>query len=131
MSKPLPQSTRVPLAGFRAVRSADPDQIVETTLVLRRARKLTDDEVLKFSSQPPSERKYLAPEQLADHGANPEDITKVAEFAHEHGLAVVEQNPAARTIKLSGTVTALQKAFGVDLKIYEDEAGRNPPARRA
>src|ERR1051326_1480843 len=123
MSKPLPQSTRIPLAGFRAVRSADPDQIVETTLVLRRASKLTDEEVLQLSSQPPSERQYLTPDQLSGYGAQPEDIAKVSEFAHEHGLAVVDQNPAARTVKLSGTVTALQKAFGVDLKIYEDQTG--------
>ena len=124
MSKPLSQSTRAPLAGFRAVRSADPDQIVETTLVLRRASKLTDEEVLQLSSQPPSERKYLTADQLSGYGAQPGDIAKVVEFAHEHGLAVVDQNPAARTIKLSGTVTALQKAFGVDLKIYEDESGK-------
>ncbi|HEY2116447.1 MAG TPA: S53 family peptidase [Candidatus Angelobacter sp.] len=123
MSKPLSQSTRVPLAGFRAIRSADPDQIVEITLVLRRTSKLTDDEVLRLSSQPPSERKYLTPDQLADYGSQPEDITKVTDFAHEHGLAVVDQNLSARTIKLSGTVKALQKAFGVDLKIYEDETG--------
>src|SRR3954463_9345691 len=123
MSKPLSQSTRVPLAGFRAVRSADPDQIVETTLVLRRTSELTDDEVLQLSSQPPSERKYYTLDKLADYGAKPEDMAKVAEFAHEHGLAVVDQNPAARTIKLSGTVKALQKAFGVDLKIYEDKSG--------
>jgi len=123
MSKPLSQSTRVPLAGFRAVRSADPDQIVETTLVLRRASTLTDDEVLQLSSQPPSERKYLTSEQLAGYGSQTEDIAKVVEFAHEHGLAVVDQNPTARTVKLSGTVKALQKAFGVDLKIYEDATG--------
>jgi kumamolisin len=123
MSKPLSQSTRVPLAGFRAVRSADPDQIVETTLVLRRTSTLTDDEVLQLSSQPPSERKYFTQDQLAAYGTNPEDIAKVTEFAHEHGLAVVDQNLTGRTVKLSGTVKALQKAFGVDLKIYEDATG--------
>jgi len=123
MSKPLSQSTRVPLAGFRAVRSADPDQIVETTLVLRRTSTLTDDEVLQLSSQPPSERKYFTQDELAAYGTNPEDIAKVTEFAHEHGLAVVDQNPTGRTVKLSGTVKALQKAFGVDLKIYEDATG--------
>jgi len=123
MSKPLSQSTRVPLAGFRAVRSADPDQIVETTLVLRRTSTLTDDEVLQLSSQAPSERKYFTLDKLAAYGTKPEDMAKVVEFAHEHGLAVVDQNPTARTVKLSGTVKALQKAFGVDLKIYEDATG--------
>src|SRR6202012_4767622 len=52
-----------------------------------------------------------------------EDVAKVIEFAHACGLAVVEQNLSARTIKLSGTVAAMQKAFGVDLKVYEDATG--------
>jgi kumamolisin len=124
MSKPLPHSTRVPVPGFRAVRSADPDQIVETTLVLRRASKVSDEDIIKMGSEPLADRKYLTNEQLAkSHGALPEDAAKVTAFAHTNGLAVVEQNLAARTIKLSGTVTAVQKAFGVDLKVYEDATG--------
>jgi kumamolisin len=124
MSKPLPHSTRLPVAGFRAVRSADPDQVVETTLVLRRASNVSDEDVIKMAGKPPSEREYWTNDQLAkSHGAQPEDVDKVIDFAHAHGLAVVDQNLAARTIKLSGTVTAVQKAFGVDLKIYQDESG--------
>lgn len=124
MSKPLPNSTRLPLAGFKAVRSADPDQIVETTLVLRRASAISDEDVMKLGAQPISERKYLTREQLASHNAaRPEDIAKIVQFAHENGLAVVAENPAARTVKLSGTVSALQKAFGVELKIYQDKTG--------
>ncbi len=124
MSKPLPLSTRLPVAGFRAVRSANPDQVVETTLVLRRTSQVSDEDVIKMASEPLADRKYITSDQLAkSHGAKPEDVAKVIEFAHANGLAVVEQNPAARTVKLSGTVTALQKAFGVDLKIYEDATG--------
>src|SRR5450432_3280631 len=124
MSKPILHSTRVPVAGFRAVRSADPDQIVETTLVLRRASKVSDEDVIKMAAQIPSERKYLTADQLTkSHGAQPDDITKVIDFAHANGLAVVEQSLAARIVKLCGTVTAVQKAFGVDLKVYQDATG--------
>ena len=123
MSKPLAHSTRVPVPGFRAVRSADPDQVVETTLVLRRATEVSDEDVIKMGAQPPSERKYLTTETLAKmHGAKPEDVAIVIDFAHNNGLAVVEENLAGRTIKLSGPVSAMQKAFGVDLKIYENES---------
>ena len=125
MSKVLPNSTRVPVAGFRAVRSADPDQIVETTLVLRRANQVSDEDVIKMASRPLADRKYVTNQQLAEsHGANAEDVAKVIEFAHANGLAVVEENPAARIVKLSGTVTALQKAFSVDLRVYEDATGK-------
>ena len=124
MSKPLPNSTRVPVAGFRAVRSADPDQVVETTLVLRRATKVSDEDIIKMASEPLTARKYLTNDQLAkSHGALPEDITKVIDFAHVHGLAVVDQNLAARTVKLSGTVAAMQEAFGVNLQVYQDATG--------
>jgi kumamolisin len=124
MSKPLPHSTRVPVAGFRAVRSADPDQVVETTLVLRRATKVSDEDVIKMASEPLADRKYWTNDQLAkSHGALPEDVTRVIDFAHVHGLAVVDQNLAARTVKLSGTVAALQEAFGVNLQIYQDASG--------
>jgi kumamolisin len=124
MSKPLPNSTRIPVPGFRAVRSADPDQVVEITLVLCRATKVSDEDVIKMSSEPVSNRKYWTHEQLTkSHGASPADVAKVTEFAHASDLAVVEENLSARTVKLSGTVTALQKAFGVDLKIYQNANG--------
>src|SRR5258708_19733356 len=77
-----------------------------------------------MATEPLADRKSITSDQLAkSHGANTEDVAKVIEFAHANGLAVVEQNPAARTVKLSGTVTARQKAFGMDLKIYEDATG--------
>jgi kumamolisin len=124
MSKPLPHSARVPVRGYRVVRSADPDQIIETTLVLRRVSQISDEDVIKMSLEPLSKRKYLTNDELAKrYGASPSDVDKVIEFANANGLAMVAQNLAARTVKLSGTVTAVQKAFGVDLKIYQNAAG--------
>src|SRR5262249_40887865 len=86
---------------------------------------ISDEEVLKLGQMVPTERTYKTPEQLAAmHGASSEDIEKVIEFAHQHELAVVSQSQAGRTVKLAGTVAALQKSFGVDLKIYEDATGK-------
>jgi kumamolisin len=124
-SKALPKSVRTPLPGFRAVRTADPDQVVEVTMILRRQKAVSDEEIFKLSQTAPTQRTYKTPEELATlHGASAEDIEKVIEFAHEHGLAVVSQSAAGRTVKLSGTVAALQKAFSVDLKIYQDASGK-------
>jgi kumamolisin len=123
-SKALPKSVRTPLPGFRAVRTADPDQVVEVTMILRRQKPISDEEVFKLSQMAPTQRNYKTPEQLATmHGASTNDIEKVVSFAHEQGLAVVSQSVAGRTVKLSGTVAALQKAFGVDLKVYQDATG--------
>jgi kumamolisin len=57
------------------------------------------------------------------HGSDPAAVKLVRNFAQEFGLTVARDTPApeCRTIKLSGTVNAMQKAFGVTLlhKIHE------------
>jgi kumamolisin len=52
-----------------------------------------------------------------NHGADPNAIKLVRAFAKEFGLAVAPDTPGPerRTIKLIGTVAAMQKAFGVTL----------------
>jgi kumamolisin len=52
-----------------------------------------------------------------NHGADPDAVKLVRAFAKEFGLAVTPDTPGPerRTIKLSGTVAAMQKAFGVTL----------------
>jgi kumamolisin len=51
------------------------------------------------------------------HAADPAAVTLVRAFAKEFGLTVEKgtPKPERRTVKLSGTVTAMQKAFGVTL----------------
>jgi kumamolisin len=48
----------------------------------------------------------------------------VEEFAHEHQLAVVESDPARRSVMLSGTVSAFSRAFDVELKQVERDGTR-------
>jgi len=51
------------------------------------------------------------------HGADPDSVKLVRAFAKQYGLAVEPDTPGPerRTIKLSGTVAAMQKAFGTTL----------------
>jgi kumamolisin len=51
------------------------------------------------------------------HGADPTAVKLVRAFAKEYGLTVAPDTPGPerRTIKLNGTVAAMQKAFGVTL----------------
>lgn len=124
MRKPLPRSTRTPKPGFHATQACNPDQVVQVTLVLRRVSPLTDQDVMSLASQPVRSRKYLTPDELAKrYGASLRDLDQVIAFAHENGLAVVDHNLVSRTVRLSGTVAALQNAFGVDLKIYQNAEG--------
>jgi kumamolisin len=51
------------------------------------------------------------------HGADPKAVQLVRTFARQYGLAVAAdpQSLACRTIKLTGTIAAMQSAFGVTL----------------
>jgi kumamolisin len=59
------------------------------------------------------------------HGADPGDLDKVRKFAQESHLSIHENGTelARRTVVLSGTVSALEKAFGVELKEYSHSRG--------
>jgi kumamolisin len=58
------------------------------------------------------------------HGADPDSIARIESFAREHKLTVKEKSAARRTVILSGTVTAMNEAFGVELKEYQHPNGR-------
>ena len=75
-------------------------------------------------AQPLEQRKLLTRDQLEkQHGADPASIRQIKAFAREHGLSVVEASAARRTVVLSGTVSAMNAAFGVELKQFEHPNG--------
>ena len=67
----------------------------------------------------------LSREEFANrHGANPESLQKVQEFAQEFGLTVEPgQQIGPCTVRLSGTVADIEKAFGVSLETQTLKAG--------
>jgi len=105
----LPGSGREPLPGSTRLRRADPGERVEVTVVLRRRGRL-----------PAPGGEPLHPHQLeALAGADPADIDRAESFAREHGLEVVDASPARRSVVLSGTVAAMEAAFGTELWVSE------------
>lgn len=123
---PVQGSERTPLQGAQMVSKVDPDERIEVTVLVRRpqsAKGLTSM-IEDISSRKPQERKYLSREEFAaSQGSAPEDLEKVKEFALTNNLDVVEVNPAQRSVKLSGTASALSTAFGVDLAYYKYPGG--------
>jgi len=55
--------------------------------------------------------------------ADPKDLTAVARFACEYGLTIVDENAAARTVHVRGTIAHLQNAFGVQLERVANASG--------
>jgi kumamolisin len=99
----------------------DPNQEAEVTVHL--ISKMPENEIKELindvSLKPPSERKYLTHEELAElRGATPENVGRVVEFAKHYSLAVVNQDAPSRTMTLKGKLADLEKAFGVELQNY-------------
>jgi kumamolisin len=122
---PLAGSERTPLEGAREVGPADPNEIVDVTIRLRsRSGKKPFVDAGEFS-KPIESRKILSREEFEkQYGADPASVATVESFARENGLTVKETSAARRTVILSGTVAAMNKAFGVELKQYEHPGGR-------
>jgi kumamolisin len=122
---PLAGSERTPLEGAWEVGPAGPNEIVEVTIRLRsRSGNKPFWDAGEFS-KPIESRKILSREEFEkQYGADPASIAMVESFARENGLTVKETSAARRTVILSGTVAAMNKAFGVELKQYEHPGGQ-------
>ncbi len=107
---PLPASHKTAPAGAKLAVKISPDERLEVTVRLRRKPGAGTPE--------PGEVPLTREEFCANYGADPGDIEKVEEFANEHGLDVVRSSLAERSVRLSGTVKAMQAAFGVRLRAY-------------
>lgn len=99
--------------------AADPNQQIMATVVLQRRASAANlgQELLAGVAQP------ISREDAAEIGADPEEMAAVREFAAQNGLKVVDENPAARTIRLEGTVQEMDAAFGVNIARFENPQG--------
>lgn len=124
--KPISGSERSPVKNARAVGTPDPNEVVEVTVVLRSKGVGTQtSSIREINTQPLKERKYLSREELTAASAlNQDDLAKIEEFAHEHGLTIVKVSPESSSISLSGTVTELSEAFGTKLSLYDSPTGK-------
>jgi len=106
---PLAGSERKPVPAARALGPVAAEEPVRATVVLRRRGAEPDV----------AGRQHSREEFGVLHGAAPEDIETLEDFAHEHGLTVEERNAGSRSLMLSGPAEAMQKAFGTMLSAYE------------
>ena len=97
-----------PLAG---------DERVSATIYLRRdPAAAAPPSAIEQARLPPAARTYLTREQAARiYGAAPAEISEVAAFAAGHDLEVIEQSAPRRSVRVAGSATAMNRAFGVSL----------------
>jgi kumamolisin len=94
----------------------DPEQRIEVSLLVRPRRPL--GELMAALDQTPAGqlRPVLSREAYAaSFGADPADLARVARFAREHELEVVQSDAARRTVVLGGPASVVGQTFGVTL----------------
>lgn len=117
---PLPGSERKVAQGATVIGNCDPAERIEVFVMLRRQQQAQFDALMKRIEAGDASVKPLSREALAqDYGAAPADIAKVRAFAAAHGLTVAREDPAARSVLLSGTIAQFQSAFEVKLERYQ------------
>ncbi len=122
--KAIAGSERAPLKGATEIGPANPNEKLDVTIRLRsRAGKKPIVSADAFT-KPIANRTILSRKEFEQtHGADPESIARVEAFAREHKLTVKEKSAARRTVILTGTVAAMDQAFGVQLKEYQHPSG--------
>jgi kumamolisin len=120
----LKGSSRAALPGGQDVGPADPKQQIQVSVLLRRGSASGKfPSVEKIGVALPRDRKYLTREDFAKaYGASAADLEKIRAFAAEYKLKVASEDRASRTVKLSGTVEAFNKAFGASLRHYQHKS---------
>jgi kumamolisin len=119
----LKGSERLAMPGARVLAPADASERLEVTvLVRRRACEALRARAAQLSAGDTSAA-YLSREEFAArHGADAADLAAVRAFAAAHGLAVVLEHAARRTVMLSGTVAQFNAAFNVQLQRMQHDS---------
>ncbi len=117
----LPGSERRVLRNATRGTAIDSDERFEVTVRLRRNKALPQSYSQRApgKSPPPMTRG----EYVANHGASEADLAAVAKFASDYGLVVTQSSKAQRSVVLSGTAGAFQKAFDTELHHYVHDSG--------
>jgi kumamolisin len=105
----LTGSEKAPLSAATSEKPARPSSVFTVSVVVRRKNPLNTKRL--------GLDRLTRTQYRQQHAADPAAIALVRAFAKEFGLTVEKgtPKPERRTIKLTGTVTAMQKAFGVTL----------------
>src|SRR6266705_624553 len=123
---PLPGSTHETLATARAAGPIDTSEVSSITI---RTRPATDPEdlekkVAEIYAKPLAERTYMSREELeSSHGAHPDDLDAIEQYAQQHNLVVSHRSEAERTLVLTGKLADLLRAFPADVSLVHHATG--------
>lgn len=112
----LPGSQRAKALGAVALQQADASTEIDVTVKLKRKAPLPEID--------PDRPQILTAAQVAqDYGASQEQMDLAARAFEGYGLKVIDADLGSRSLRLSGTVGAVETAFGTKLFDFETDAG--------
>ena len=101
--------------------AADPNEVMQTTIVLR--PRPSSAGVESLASLVARGGRITRAEYEARYGADPADVQTVLAFASQFGLALTRVDLGARTLTLTGKSSDFSNAFKVQLEKYEHPGG--------
>jgi len=121
----LPGSQRFPSRGARRLGVASPDAEIDVTVLLRRPSTVRPPPTLEeLAAVAYGARPRLSREEFgARHGADPDDVHRLREFAHARGLRLSHSHRPARAVHLAGRTADVARAFGTSLFRYVTPSG--------
>ncbi|QCP52773.1 hypothetical protein FAZ95_26935 [Trinickia violacea] len=115
----IPHSEHKLAPGAAPIGAASPDTTLLVSIRVRSQQDSLPAGAGAMSTTPPRARHYLSREAFAErYGASEADLERVKAYATAQGLTIMESSPARRTVVVSGTVAAINKAFSVELQQY-------------
>jgi kumamolisin len=112
--------SRRPAPTDERIGAPAPSERIEVTIHLRG----------EATPRPLAARTHVTRQEFSRRfGARQPDVTAVRRFARSSSLEVTTVDRAMRTVRLAGTVEAMQRAFDVELGSYRDVAGTTYRAR--
>jgi kumamolisin len=115
----LKGSERTAMRDAKVLAPADPAERLEVSMILRRRALAAMRARVAVLATGDRSAGFLSREEFAQqHGAAASDLAAVRKFAAVHGLSVVEEHAARRTVILSGTVALFDAAFSVQLQQF-------------
>ena len=114
----IPGTERVAPAGAAERGAPNPNERTTVTIVVR-ARTSSKHKAAELAKLAPAQRSYVSREDFAKtYGADPDDVAAVERFALDAGLLILEADLARRAVVVEGTLGALSKAFGADVRMF-------------
>ena len=122
----VPDSELTHVTGARLAGQVNPKEVAEVILFVRAAQSSQDIEggAHNLGRLRVRDRQYLTREHLTEvYGADPSDLATIESFANDSGLTVQAASTSQRTIRITGTLASLAKAFNIQFAVFQSSQG--------